>query len=58
MEQKITLGNIMIDCRDAVELQRFYGALLGWELDTLLERTIRAMRVDEAAIAAAVANLE
>ena len=32
MEQKITLGNIMIDCRDAVELQRFYGALLGWEL--------------------------
>ena len=32
--------------------------LLGWELDTLLERTIQAMRVDEAAIAAAVANLE
>ena len=32
--------------------------MLGWELDTLLERTIQAMRVDEAAIAAAVANLE
>ena len=32
--------------------------LLGWELDTLLERTIQAMRVDEAAIAAAVASLE
>ena len=32
--------------------------LLGWELDTLLERTIQAMRVDEAAIAEAVANLE
>ena len=32
--------------------------LLGWELDTLLERTIQAMRVDEAAIAAAVAALE
>ena len=32
--------------------------LLGWELDTLLERTIQAMRVDEAAIAEAVAALE
>ena len=32
--------------------------LLGWELDTLLERTIQAMRVDEAAIAVAVAALE
>ena len=32
--------------------------MLGWELDTLLERTIQAMRVDEAAIAAAVASLE
>ena len=32
--------------------------MLGWELDVLLERTIQAMRVDEAAIAAAVANLE
>ena len=32
--------------------------MLGWELDTLLERTIQAMRLDEAAIAAAVANLE
>ncbi len=32
--------------------------MLGWELDVLLERTIQAMRVDEAAIAAAVAALE
>ena len=32
--------------------------MLGWELDVLLERTIQAMRVDEAAIAAAVAVLE
>ena len=32
--------------------------LLGWELDTLLEKTIQAMRVDEAAIAGAVAALE
>ena len=31
--------------------------LLGWELDTLLERTIQAMRVDEAAIAKAVEAL-
>ena len=32
--------------------------LLGWELDTLLEKTIQAMRMDEAAIAGAVATLE
>ena len=31
--------------------------MLGWELDTLLERTIQAMRVDEAAIAKAVEAL-
>ena len=31
--------------------------MLGWELDTLLERTIQAMRPDEAAIAAAVEAL-
>ena len=31
--------------------------MLGWELDTLLERTILAMRPDEAAIAAAVEAL-
>ena len=31
--------------------------LLGWELDALLERTIAAMRPDEAAIAEAVAKL-
>lgn len=32
--------------------------LLGWELDELLERTIQAMRPDEAAIAQTVAELE
>ena len=32
--------------------------MLGWELDTLLEKTIAAMRPDEAAIAEAVARLE
>ena len=32
--------------------------MLGWELDALLEKTIQAMRPDEAAIAAAVAALE
>ncbi len=31
--------------------------MLGWELDALLEKTILAMRPDEAAIAAAVAEL-
>ena len=31
--------------------------ILGWELDTLLERTIQAMRPDEAAIAEAIAQL-
>ena len=31
--------------------------MLGWELDALLERTIQAMRADEAAIAAAVEAL-
>ena len=40
------------------EVIRQGAQMLGWELDTLLERTIQAMRVDEAAIAAAVASLE
>ena len=31
--------------------------LLGWELDALLEKTIQAMRPDEAAIAQAVEKL-
>ena len=31
--------------------------MLGWELDVLLEKTIAAMRPDEAAIAQAVAEL-
>jgi hypothetical protein len=31
--------------------------MLGWELDTLLEKTIIAMRPDEAAIAEIVAKL-
>ena len=31
--------------------------ILGWELDTLLDKTIQAMRPDEAAIAEAVAKL-
>jgi predicted hydrolase (HD superfamily) len=31
--------------------------MLGWELDVLLEKTIEAMRPDEAAIAEAVAQL-
>lgn len=27
----ITLGTICLDCRDAHEMARFYGGLLGWE---------------------------
>lgn len=29
--EKIVLGNIMIDCRDAVKMQDFYSELLGWK---------------------------
>ena len=31
MKEEIVLGNVMVDCGDAAALQRFYGALLGWE---------------------------
>ena len=42
----------------SLDVIRNGAEMLGWELDTLLERTIQAMRVDEAAIASAVAKLE
>lgn len=29
--ERLVLGNVMVDCKDAGELQRFYAALLGWE---------------------------
>lgn len=35
MKDAIALGNVMVDCADAEALQRFYGALLGWEMCTL-----------------------
>lgn len=28
---EVVLGNVMVDCACAEELQRFYGELLGWE---------------------------
>ena len=28
---EVLLGNVMVDCGDAEQLQRFYGELLGWE---------------------------
>lgn len=31
MRSEVVLGNVMVDCRDAEELQSFYGELLGWE---------------------------
>ncbi len=40
MERKreVTLGNIMVDCADEKELQRFYAALLNWEMCELFAR--------------------
>lgn len=35
MKEEIVLGNVMVDCGDAAALQRFYGALLGWEQHVL-----------------------
>ena len=31
MGEEVLLGNVMVDCGDAAELQGFYAALLGWE---------------------------
>ena len=35
---KMTLGNVMVDCRDALKMQRFYGELLGWEMCELFSK--------------------
>lgn len=35
---EITLGNVMVDCDDEIKLQKFYGALLGWEMCELFAR--------------------
>ena len=34
----MTLGNVMVDCRDALKMQRFYGELLGWEMCELFSK--------------------
>ena len=31
MRKEVVLGNVMVDCGDAEQLQKFYGELLGWE---------------------------
>ena len=35
MHTEVVLGNVMVDCRDALELQCFYGHQLGGEMCTL-----------------------
>ena len=36
--EEILLGNVMVDCNDELELQNFYGELLGWERRELFGR--------------------
>lgn len=36
--EEILLGNVMVDCNDELELQNFYGELLGWEKCELFGR--------------------
>lgn len=38
MTDEVTLGNVMVDCNDEKELQKFYGELLGWEMCELFAR--------------------
>ncbi len=38
MEKEVLLGNVMVDCDDEKKLQKFYGALLGWEMCELFAR--------------------
>ena len=38
MVDEVVLGNVMVDCDDERKLQRFYGALLGWEMCELFAR--------------------
>ena len=38
MENEVILGNVMVDCDDEKKLQKFYGALLGWEMCELFAR--------------------
>ena len=34
------LGNVMVDCGDAEELQRFYGELLGCQTECFLSHVV------------------
>lgn len=38
MKQEVVLGNVMVDCDNERELQKFYGELLGWEMCELFGR--------------------
>lgn len=38
MKEEVVLGNVMVDCNDEKQLQRFYGDLLGWEMCELYAR--------------------
>lgn len=31
MKESLTLGSVMVDCKNADEMQAFYAELLGWE---------------------------
>lgn len=33
----LTIGNLMIDCTDAIRAREFYADLLGWETTTLFD---------------------
>lgn len=38
MASEVALGNVMVDCDDERNLQKFYGELLGWEMCDLFAR--------------------
>lgn len=38
MNHEVVLGNVMVDCDDEKNLQKFYGKLLGWEMCELFGR--------------------
>ena len=38
MKDEVVLGNVMVDCNDEKQLQRFYGDLLGWEMCELYKK--------------------
>lgn len=46
MKEPLTLGSVMVDCKNADEMQAFYAELLGWEKTELFSfRRCEAARV-------------